>query len=74
MKAVIRTGSVEGFFKRGRDIARLADQCNPIPEERVIAYEDPEELARIKLAKTCPLLTERFARRCIGVCACDIRL
>jgi predicted transcriptional regulator len=47
MKTVIRTGSVEGFFKRGRDIARLADQGKPIPAERVIAYEDPEELARI---------------------------
>ena len=47
MKTVIRTGSVEGFFKRGREIARLADQGKPIPAERVIAYEDPEELARI---------------------------
>jgi predicted transcriptional regulator len=47
MKTVIRTGNVEGFFKRGREVARLADQGKRIPAERVIAYENPEELARI---------------------------
>ncbi len=47
MKTVIKTGSVEGFFKRGREVARLADRQKPIPAERVIAYEDPEDLARI---------------------------
>lgn len=47
MKTVIKTGNVEGFFKRGRDVARLADQGRPIPAERIIAYEDPEDLARI---------------------------
>jgi predicted transcriptional regulator len=47
MKTVIKTSSVEDFFKRGRAAARLADQGKPIPAERVIAYEDPEDLARI---------------------------
>jgi len=47
MKTVIRTDSVEGFFKRGRELARLADQGKPLPAERVIAYEDPEDLARL---------------------------
>ncbi len=47
MKTVIRTGNVEGFFKRGRNVARLADQGKTIPAERIIAYEDPEDLARI---------------------------
>ena len=47
MKTIIKTGSVEGFFKRGRAIARLADQGKPITAERVISYENPEELARI---------------------------
>lgn len=50
MKTVIRTGSVEGFFKRGREIARLADQGKAIPAERAITYEDPEDLARILTA------------------------
>lgn len=47
MKTVIKTGNMEGFFKRGRTVARLADQGKPIPAERIIAYEDPEDLARI---------------------------
>lgn len=47
MKTVIKTGSVEDFFKRGRAVARLADQGKPIPVERIVVYEDPEELARI---------------------------
>ncbi|MDP1525329.1 MAG: hypothetical protein Q8M20_05930 [Rhodocyclaceae bacterium] len=47
MKTVIRTGNVEGFFNRGRNVARLADQGKAIPAERIIAYEDPEDLARI---------------------------
>lgn len=47
MKTVIRTGNVEGFFKHGRNVARLADQGKTIPAERIIAYEDPEDLARI---------------------------
>ena len=47
MKTLIKTGNVEDFFKRGREVARLADQGKPILAERVIAYEDPEDLARI---------------------------
>ena len=47
MKTLIKTGNIEGFFKRGREVARLADQGKPIPAERVITYEDPEDLARI---------------------------
>jgi predicted transcriptional regulator len=47
MKTVVRTGKAEDFFKRGRAVARLADQGKPLAAERVIAYEDPEEMARI---------------------------
>jgi predicted transcriptional regulator len=43
----IKRGNVEGFFKRGREIAKLVDQVQPTPAERTIAYEDPEDLARI---------------------------
>lgn len=50
MKTVIRTGKVGEFFKRGRETARLADEGKPIPAERTIAYEDPEDLARILTA------------------------
>jgi len=34
------------FFKRGKEIAKLADQGKRIPCERIIAFEDPEDLAR----------------------------
>lgn len=47
MKTIIKTGNVEGFFKRGRDIAQRADAGKSIPAERVITYEDPEDLAKI---------------------------
>jgi predicted transcriptional regulator len=47
MNTVIKNGNVEDFFKRGRKIAQLADRRKPIPAERVIAYEDPEAIARI---------------------------
>lgn len=47
MKTRIKTGNIEGFFKRGREVARMADQGKPIPVERVIAYDDAKDLARI---------------------------
>lgn len=50
MKTFIRTGCVEDFFKRGRDIARLADQGRPLAAEQIITYEDPEDLACILTA------------------------
>jgi predicted transcriptional regulator len=41
----IRTGeSVEDFFRHGRELARLADQQLPLPEEYVISFEDPADL------------------------------
>ena len=35
------------FFKRGKHIARLADQGKPIPKEHIITFEDPEDMARL---------------------------
>lgn len=49
-KVIIKTGSEEEFFKRGRKVARLADQGKPIPEERIISFEDPVEVGRIMTA------------------------
>lgn len=41
----IRTGeSVADFFRHGRELARLADQQLPLPEEYVISFEDPADL------------------------------
>ena len=51
MKATIRTGNVEAFFKRGRDTSRLADTGTPIPAEWGFAYEVPEVLARVVIQR-----------------------
>lgn len=47
MKAIVKTAGAEDFFKRGREIAKLADQGMPIPAEKVIAFEDPEAVTRL---------------------------
>lgn len=47
MRTTIRTGDAEDFFKRGKDIARLADQGKSIPNERIISFEDSEDLAKL---------------------------
>lgn len=48
MKAfIIKRGTEEDFFKRGRRIAQLADAGKPIPKQTIILFEDPKDLARI---------------------------
>ncbi|MDD5329415.1 MAG: MarR family transcriptional regulator [Sulfuricella sp.] len=60
MKTVITTGGPDEFFKRGKRVARLADKGEPIPRERTISFEDPEDLAR--LVTTAKLLLFREVR------------
>jgi predicted transcriptional regulator len=50
MKTIVQTAGADEFFKRGQEIARFADQGKRIARERVIAFEDPEELARLVTA------------------------
>lgn len=64
MKTVITTGGPDDFFKRGKQVAQLADQGKPIPCERTISFEDPEDLAR--LVTTAKLLLFREVRGCPG--------
>ncbi len=47
MRAVIKVETPEAFFKRGKVIAKLADQEKPIPREHIIAFENPEDMARL---------------------------
>lgn len=47
MKTVIKVGNISEFFKRGKAIAKLADQGKVIPRDRVIAFEDPKDLAQL---------------------------
>jgi predicted transcriptional regulator len=46
-KLTIKTGSEEDFFKRGRQLARTADQGERLPKERVISFEDPADLMKL---------------------------
>ncbi|GHU26332.1 hypothetical protein FACS189488_14470 [Betaproteobacteria bacterium] len=46
-KITIRTGTEENFFRRGRQLAKLADQGEPLPDERVISFEDPAEVIKL---------------------------
>jgi len=47
MKTTIKVASPEAFFQRGKQIAKLADQGKPMLPERIIAFEDPQDLARL---------------------------
>jgi predicted transcriptional regulator len=46
-KLLIKTGSTETFFKRGRELARKADGGAVIHEEKIISFEDPSDLVRL---------------------------
>ena len=47
MRTVIKVEGPKQFFKRGKVIAKLADQGKPIPREHIIAFEDPQDMARL---------------------------
>jgi predicted transcriptional regulator len=55
MKTIVKFGSMEDFFKRGRKIARLADKGDPIPCERIISFENADDLAELIKTKESPL-------------------
>jgi predicted transcriptional regulator len=64
MKTMIKVASPDEFFKRGKSIAKLADQGKSIPHERIISFEDPEDLAR--LISTAKLVLFREVKKCKG--------
>lgn len=41
---ILKAGTEQGFFQRGKTLARLADAGKLLPEERTISFEDPAEL------------------------------
>jgi len=43
----IQTGTEQAFFRRGRKLAATADQGQPLPQERVISFEDPADVVRL---------------------------
>lgn len=46
-KLTIKTGTEEDFFKRGRVLARAADRGEPLPDERIISFEDPADVMKL---------------------------
>ncbi len=64
MKTTIQVASADDFFRRGKEIAKLADQGKVIARERIISFEDPEDLAR--LITTAKLVLFREVRACSG--------
>jgi len=64
MRTVIKVESPADFFKRGKAVAKLADRGKTIPEEHIIAFEDPEDMAR--LITTAKLALFREVRQSPG--------
>jgi predicted transcriptional regulator len=46
-KLTVKTGTEQDFFKRGRQLARLADRGDTLPEERIVSFEDPADLMKL---------------------------
>lgn len=51
LKVIIAADGKEGFFARGKQIAKLADEGKPIPSKHIINFNSPEEMLAI-LTKT----------------------
>ena len=46
-KLIVKTGTEEDFFKRGRQLARAADRGEQLPDERIVSFEDPADLMKL---------------------------
>ncbi len=46
-KLTLKTGTEQGFFKRGRQLARIADRGEPLPDERIVSFEDPADVMKL---------------------------
>ncbi|WP_145524716.1 HVO_A0114 family putative DNA-binding protein [Yersinia rohdei] len=55
-KLVIKTATEDEFFKRGQQLAALADAGQVLPEEHTITFEDPLEMVRVLSAARIVLL------------------
>ena len=57
-KTEIRVEPVDSFFERGREFAKLADRGSPIPQSRVVAFDDIESLLHVLTEKRVLLLKQ----------------
>jgi predicted transcriptional regulator len=46
-KLTIKTGTEDDFFTRGRQLAKAADHSEPLPDERIISFEDPADVMKL---------------------------
>jgi predicted transcriptional regulator len=44
---MIKTGTEDDFFRRGRELAQAADRGQALPEESTISFEDPAEVVKL---------------------------
>jgi predicted transcriptional regulator len=44
---IIKTGDAAEFFRRGRELARLADQGRPLPHESVVSFADAADMLKL---------------------------
>ncbi len=58
MKTIVKVGGPDEFFKHGREIAKLADQGKSIPCERVISFENPDDMAKLITSAKLSLFRE----------------
>ncbi|MFM9970974.1 MAG: helix-turn-helix domain-containing protein [Burkholderiales bacterium] len=58
MKTIVKVQTPKEFFARGKALARLADQGKLIPRERVIAFSDPDDMARLITSAKLALFRE----------------
>jgi predicted transcriptional regulator len=47
---IVKTGTEDEFFKRGRKLAKIADQGGQLPEEQIISFEDPADVLKLLTA------------------------
>lgn len=53
---IIKTATEEDFFARGRELAKLADQLEAIPEECILSFEDPSDMLKLLSTSRMELL------------------
>jgi predicted transcriptional regulator len=58
MKTVIKTGSIEEFFQRGKTLASLADSGKTLDQGCIISFEDADDLAKVVTVAKMSLFRE----------------
>ena len=44
---MIKTGTEDDFFRRGRELAQAADRGQALPEQSTISFEDPADVVKL---------------------------